>query len=660
MAFRSFNHLNVPEHWERYFTKYPQGMTILEALFEWVSQVDSMVDNQNKLNTNVEQFRKEIDAFVERFDGRLQDEVTKTLKDWQDSGFLDVVISEALQWELDNYIATNEQDKLSLAAQLSQIAVNILDFGAVANNSTFDNVAPIQNAIDHVHGMGGGNVLIPSGVFHLNSVNGSRSVMLRPRSNVNIIGHGHSSILKAADGLNHIGTFNVIRHTADDSVLTVDNVMFKDFTIDCNGHNNIIIEGDPNKDNVAIGIWRGSNIIVENIKVLDNVGRQTFSFGANVSPHSIKNVSIKNCLFLNTTNNQYQTDHSTIYCQSDGAIIADNTFKNLYISTTAIENHSSNSYVLNNVIENFKTGINVVAQVTDQINGYYQNNVMRKVWSGFVFWLNPGFNMENIHIDNNDMKSIDNRPRLMNLDSSVKKAIKNIFIVNNNFEYVGDNFTVNSPAIALGRLNECYIRNNTFKNLPSRAIDVQTLEPNSKIYIDNNRLLDCCKGKITNYTQAFAFYSGVKIKVLEIVNNEIENKEDLYMTKLVDGNANVDYLKVVDNTVINVQGSHISWNATSTFIDSLIRHIGDGSPENTIPANIGSSYMNRMDNINYVKKLQNNQPTGWRKEYIAIAPPETGSHKTLDIVYNNNPLPGNHIGWIYTANGWKTFGQVGL
>lgn len=98
-----FNHLNVPEHWQHYWTRYPEGYTILEALISWVSQVDDMIDNQNTLNENVEQFRKEIDEFVAGFDERLQDEVITTLTDWQNSGFLDVVIAEAVQWELDEF-----------------------------------------------------------------------------------------------------------------------------------------------------------------------------------------------------------------------------------------------------------------------------------------------------------------------------------------------------------------------------------------------------------------------------------------------------------------------------------------------------------------------------------------------------------------------------
>ena len=104
-----FNHLNVPDHWEHYWTRYPEGYTILEALIQWVSQVDSMIDQQNKLTDNVAQFRNEIDNFIGNFDGRLQDEVTKTLEEWQQSGFLEVVVSEALDTkyhEMDNRLTT--------------------------------------------------------------------------------------------------------------------------------------------------------------------------------------------------------------------------------------------------------------------------------------------------------------------------------------------------------------------------------------------------------------------------------------------------------------------------------------------------------------------------------------------------------------------------
>jgi hypothetical protein len=64
-----FNYLNVPDQWNQYFTKYPQGYTILEALLNWVQQVDDMVDNVNDWNTY-------LDNFVKTFDTDLQEQVT--------------------------------------------------------------------------------------------------------------------------------------------------------------------------------------------------------------------------------------------------------------------------------------------------------------------------------------------------------------------------------------------------------------------------------------------------------------------------------------------------------------------------------------------------------------------------------------------------------
>lgn len=89
-----FQHLNVPLHWETFYTKYPEGYTIVEALINWIAQVDSMADNVNNWNDY-------LDDFTKKFDAELQGKVSTVLSDWQDSGFLDVIISEALQTQID-------------------------------------------------------------------------------------------------------------------------------------------------------------------------------------------------------------------------------------------------------------------------------------------------------------------------------------------------------------------------------------------------------------------------------------------------------------------------------------------------------------------------------------------------------------------------------
>jgi parallel beta-helix repeat protein len=148
-----FNHLNVPNQWQHYWSSYPEGYTILEALLNWVAQVDNMVDNQNQLNDTVTSYGNRLDDFIEQFDDNLQTEVTEVLSEWQQSGFLDVVISEALQTEID-----------IVKTDLTQIVTNVKKYGAVGDGVTDDTLA-IQRASDYLTENGGGTLFFPKGVY---------------------------------------------------------------------------------------------------------------------------------------------------------------------------------------------------------------------------------------------------------------------------------------------------------------------------------------------------------------------------------------------------------------------------------------------------------------------------------------------------------------
>lgn len=138
-----YKHLNVPSHWQNYWTRYPEGHTILEALISWVSQVDDMVDSQNKLTDTVSNFGTRLDIFLDRFDNRLTDEVKGTLREWQQSGFLDFVINEALKTkyhEMDVRLSTQLSQKVGMGkkAELEDLSENVLSAINGGEGSSFD------------------------------------------------------------------------------------------------------------------------------------------------------------------------------------------------------------------------------------------------------------------------------------------------------------------------------------------------------------------------------------------------------------------------------------------------------------------------------------------------------------------------------------------
>lgn len=169
--YRKFKPLNIPDGWEQYWSKYPNGYTILEALIGWVSQVDDMVKNQNELTDTVKSFGERIDDFINQFGVELQATVTDTLQEWQNSGFLEVVISEAIQWELDDYITTNEQDKLSLTTQLQHMNKNIIYIESVPRVAgETDDSGRLQRAIESFEGNFAGTIVITGDIVLDNPV----------------------------------------------------------------------------------------------------------------------------------------------------------------------------------------------------------------------------------------------------------------------------------------------------------------------------------------------------------------------------------------------------------------------------------------------------------------------------------------------------------
>jgi hypothetical protein len=96
-----FNLIDAPYKFKEFWSKYPHGYTIYEALLDWVQQVNDMTLNLNDLNV-------QWDAFIASFEGDVQDEVRAVIADLQDTGQLNIILSEVVQTEITQARVTED------------------------------------------------------------------------------------------------------------------------------------------------------------------------------------------------------------------------------------------------------------------------------------------------------------------------------------------------------------------------------------------------------------------------------------------------------------------------------------------------------------------------------------------------------------------------
>ena len=116
-----FEHLSFPPQWKDYWTKYPHGMTILESLIDWATKTNDLIDNVNDWNTY-------LDDFVASFDENLKQEVTETVQSWIASGYIEVVISAALQTEIDDLSLRLDNTADEIHLKIKSLFINPDDF----------------------------------------------------------------------------------------------------------------------------------------------------------------------------------------------------------------------------------------------------------------------------------------------------------------------------------------------------------------------------------------------------------------------------------------------------------------------------------------------------------------------------------------------------
>lgn len=484
--YRKFKPLNIPDGWEQYWSKYPNGYSILEAIIDWVSQVDDMVDNQNELTDTVKSFGERIDEFINQFGAELQEEVQKLLTEWQNSGFLNVVISEALQWELDDFKSTTEQNFLSVNQQLQHVVkngVNIEQFGAVANDPQFDNRQAFVDAFEYIKGLGGG-------VLYVTDLYYTTANIYIPSNTI-------------VDGLN-VGEIKIKADTGDYWavlwVKNVSNVIIRNLRVNQNVSKNTATNINLIEQNPLANIYvnGATNVLIDNCK-LNICG----VWGIIADAHN-ENIRVTNCNvhFIegnsNSDTNAYMKfDNTAVFIDAKTSIVSGNIITtDNYRGESAIELHRVDGIAEKNTIRGYRTGIILVPALYEyddnsQLTLQAINNKMYNVVKGVVLWAFDVVDTDNLIVSGNqiELSAIrHNYPRAHGISVNLELGANHTVVyrninMNNNiiiFEddkrvYDDSDVTFNHTGISLIGWHSIYnfsIANNTIINATGAGIVV--------------------------------------------------------------------------------------------------------------------------------------------------------------------------------------------
>lgn len=510
-------------------------------------------------------------------------------------------------------------------AQLADMVINVKSFGAIGDGINNDCV-PIQAAIDLCASRGGGTVFIPSGTYLLGTVRGTNSALLYARNKVNIAGVGSSSVLLVKSGLNDPGKyFNVISVPTRSASDAVRDCIFKDFVIDCNGVNNLMPVGEYAKENNGIQLWHGQNIIIDNVDMRNNPGLQCIRLGTDTE-HDFKKVRIKNCNFEDVgtavPGNVNQIDHSTIYFSGSDLIIDNCIFSNkirpLNNATCAIEIHSDTTIVVNCIIDNYSVGIITAAETADIFDVRYSNNIMKRMTTGFQFWLTSAVSMRDIVLDNNTVESLYSIGNALDC-GPMNYPGENITLRGNTFKCT-DNITANvANGVSIRNFKNIVIDGDVVKGFMADGIMVEPIDGVTNLQILNTGIEDCGRSTVIGENYGISLVMNKKFNIVSINHNRIKNNGTQYMRNGIVSNCDAVSYDFLGNEVTNIplDPGGLSRDITLTAVLTgtvRIEHTGNGSPMDFIKASIGSKWADRVNRVRYTKNAGDNLISGWVNE----------------------------------------------
>lgn len=136
--YRHFKHLHIPDGWEQYWSKYPNGYSLMEALINWVGQVNDMVEVSNEVSDQITCLQRNFNALDKELRASWAGYKESTTKQYED-------FRDEVHTIINNWIANIEPTIQNKVVQSLQLWLSDGTLADIINNDVFDMKANVED-----------------------------------------------------------------------------------------------------------------------------------------------------------------------------------------------------------------------------------------------------------------------------------------------------------------------------------------------------------------------------------------------------------------------------------------------------------------------------------------------------------------------------------
>ena len=464
------------------------GLSMQELLCQFYTKINECVDLSNSTLDLAEWLVNE----------GLKQEIALKLTNWLNDGTLENIINESLfenlNKKIDNVCSQLEQNA-NVVKEHTQRLDNIFNIdiqllGAKMNGE--DESSILQSAIDTLYLLGGGNILIPKGTLLVNET-------INLKSNVNIVGTGHNSIIKTTNGYSSWG-MNVLQGVSQSNI-SIQNIKIEGTGFGKSGE--WLPKGSLDGAGSCIVFADCNNILIENCWLYNGGGENGGDGVGNIWLSCCQNSRVVNNIVSKGDNgicvdrwfsnfNTDGVDRSGIF--NNGVIVSNNNIYDMTGRALAIENKNKKGSIIINA------------------------NTFTSCAYAFI----DGRDLTNCIISNN---TFEGSLHLLTRDVDVSECVRGIYILNGCNDVIISNNNMQNLGLGMQLLNstDFNIIGNSIRNITNESgIIIKNADYDLNLGSISNNVINGGKYGIHIYKDR---NDSSTLKNISVTNNVINFRE---------------------------------------------------------------------------------------------------------------------------------------